>query len=478
MSQQTMSQFASLASRPDPAADTLAHYQALPVAHHQLEEATYGSGPLGVDDVVGWAACLDPSPEVIPINMRSPTRNSYHGRRAWATTLWRELRRQIPSLKFLHLTPLPSSVDQLLNSMRTNSVGKPKDAHVQVYCTTNLIHTPPPCDMVCLQDLAAGAPADHSFFPFSWHLANPQWWDDLGIASLHPTIPPQVHVPDVTHPTFYSTTSLQWYRGASCAPPFISSEPPLRTEALPHPPCGVMGSPDPAPDRVGLSQPPLNFVDGNGYNVLRGLVEARDYEVGWNKVMKAWGSGDEKVVAKHFELLFNAARSEEQAKDPGLPWRWQSKSNLGSGVGGPLFKKFHPHLTEGVPGVGELHPMTPGSVIVASVGSGLQLPHTDVATHPEVLPPHNREVSGCHLSSFLCFSEDYQVAVQAGTALGEVGEVRWDTAELHRGDMLLMEATSRHHGLPALPDSKDGLRGALFNLWTPDPRHKHHQANT
>ena len=41
-----------------------------------------------------------------------------------------------------------------------------------------------------------------------------------------------------------------------------------------------------------------------------------------------------------------------------------------------------------------------------------------------------------------------------------------------------MVATSRHHGLPALPDSKDGLQGALFNLWTPDPRHKHHQPNT
>ena len=133
--------------------------------------------------------------------------------------------------------------------------------------------------MVCLQDLAAGAPADHSFFPFSWHFANPRWWDDLGIAPFHPTIPPQVHVPDVTHPTFYSTTSLQWYRGASCAPPFISSEPPVRTEPLPDPPHGVMGSPNPAPDRVGPSQPPLNFVDGNGYIVVRGLVEARDCEV-------------------------------------------------------------------------------------------------------------------------------------------------------------------------------------------------------
>ena len=35
----------------------------------------------------------------------------------------------------------------------------------------------------------------------------------------------------------------------------------------------------------------------------------------------AWGSGDKKVVAKNFELLFNAARSEDQAKDPELPRR-------------------------------------------------------------------------------------------------------------------------------------------------------------
>ena len=79
MSRQTMSQLASLASRPDPAADTLAHYQALPVSHHQLEEGAYLSGALGVDDVVAWAASLDPSPEVIHIDMRSPTRNSYLG---------------------------------------------------------------------------------------------------------------------------------------------------------------------------------------------------------------------------------------------------------------------------------------------------------------------------------------------------------------------------------------------------------------
>ena len=239
-----------------------------------------------------------------------------------------------------------------------------------------------------------------------------------------------------------------------------------------------MGNPDPAPDRVGPSQPPLNFVDRNGYIVLRGLVEARDCEVGWNKVMKVWGSGDGKVVSKNFELLFNDSRSEDKAWDPELPRRWQSKSTLGSGDGGPLLKKFHPHLTESVPQVGDLHPVTPGSIIVASLGSGAQLPHSDVATHPEVLPPDSRDISGSHLRSFLCLSEDYQVAVHAGTALGEAGEARWDTIQLQRGGMLLMVATSHHHGLPAPPNAKDGLQGALFNLWTPDPRHRHHQPNT
>ena len=56
-----MSQLASLASRPDPAADTLAHYQALPVAHHQLEEATYESEALGVD----FFLCADGKAQVL-----------------------------------------------------------------------------------------------------------------------------------------------------------------------------------------------------------------------------------------------------------------------------------------------------------------------------------------------------------------------------------------------------------------------------
>ena len=98
-------------------------------------------------------------------------------------------------------------------------------------------------------------------------------------------------------------------------PPFISGEPALRTEPFPGPPHGVMDNPHPDPNRVGPSQPPVNFDGGNGYIVLRRLVKAWASEGGSNKVMKAWGSGDEKVVAKNFELLFNSGRSEEQARD-------------------------------------------------------------------------------------------------------------------------------------------------------------------
>ena len=144
MSRQTLSHVASLQSRPDAASDTLAQYQALLVAHHHMEEATYQSGTLAVEDVVAWAASLDPSPEVIHIDLHSPSCNSYLGGKAWSTNLWREIRFRVPSLPFLHLLPQPATMDQLLNAMRINPVGKTKDAHVQVYPTTILVHPPPP----------------------------------------------------------------------------------------------------------------------------------------------------------------------------------------------------------------------------------------------------------------------------------------------------------------------------------------------
>ena len=150
MSQQTSSHLASLQSRPDPAADTLAQYQTLPVAYRQMEEAAYQSGAMGVDGVVGWAASPAPSPDVFHIDLRSRSRNSYLGGKPWATNLCRELCFPLRPLKLLHLPPQPSTIEELLNSMRTNPVGKPKDTHVHVYPTTLSRCSPPSCcDMMC-----------------------------------------------------------------------------------------------------------------------------------------------------------------------------------------------------------------------------------------------------------------------------------------------------------------------------------------
>ena len=43
--------------------------------------------------------------------------------------------------------------------------------------------------------------------------------------------------------------------------------------------------------------------------------------------------------------------------------------------------------------------------------------------------------------------------------------MRWDTIQLQRGDMLLTVAINGHHGIPALRGDRDGLQGALVNLW-------------
>ena len=60
----------------------------------------------------------------------------------------------------------------------------------------------------------------------------------------------------------------------------------------------------------------------------------------------------------------------------------------------------------------------------------------------------------------------------------EAAEVRGDTIQPVRGRMLLMVATNRHHGMTALPGARDGLQRAIFHLWTPDAKHRHHQPNT
>ena len=58
------------------------------------------------------------------------------------------------------------------------------------------------------------------------------------MSPFHPTIQPKAHIPDITHPIFYNTTSLQWFWGSSCPPPPTSFEvnPPSATNPFPTPP--------------------------------------------------------------------------------------------------------------------------------------------------------------------------------------------------------------------------------------------------
>ena len=82
------------------------------------------------------------------------------------------------------------------------------------------------------------------------------------------------------------------------------------------------------PNRVGPSQAPLNFVDGNGYIVLRGVVDANYCEGGVGQGDEGVGQWRREYGGKKFALLFNAGLSQEQATDPALPRRWQSKGSL------------------------------------------------------------------------------------------------------------------------------------------------------
>ena len=158
-------------------------------------------------------------------------------------------------------------------------------------------------------------------------------------------------------------------------------------------------------------------------------MEAKNCKVWWNKVMRAWGGGDKKVVGKLWSCS-TPARVRSRQGILNFPGVGNTKARRVKGWGRPLSRSYTPPLVESVAEVGKLHPMTPGSIILATSGSGPQLPHPDIATHPQALPPYNRHISGCHLSSFLCLSEEYQVRVQVGTALGEAAEVSWDTIRL------------------------------------------------
>ena len=94
---------------------------------------------------------------------------------------------------------------------------------------------------------------------------------------------------------------------------------------------------------------------------------------------------------------------------------------------------------------------------------------------PTCSPPPDRHPSSCHISTFVALSPQYRLNIQAGTALVEATEERWDEVLLEQGEVLVMVSTARHHGLPSPPGQK--MQAALFTQRTPDRRHSGVKAN-
>ena len=79
-------------------------------------------------------------PQMIHVDMRTPERAGWCGKKGWATHLFRELRVALPGLRAVRLIPTGSTVDSLLAIMATHTVGKPKHGLCAIYPTTNLVH--------------------------------------------------------------------------------------------------------------------------------------------------------------------------------------------------------------------------------------------------------------------------------------------------------------------------------------------------
>ena len=174
-------------------------------------------------------------------------------------------------------------------------------------------------------------------------------------------------------------------------------------------------------------------------------------------------------VPQHFDPVYNVKPVEERRKDLALPKRYMSKPSNTSGMASALIKKFINNINNRVPDPFEDLFEMPCSIIVSGAESGDQLPHTDVLTAPDVLPPPDRYPSSCHILTFVALSPQYRINVQAGTALGEATEESWDEVLLRQGEVLVLVGTAPHHGIPSPPGQE--MHGALFTQWTPDRRH-------
>ena len=163
-----MSQIGSL-SLPDPADGTLGHYQGLALRAGTLEEATY-TGVWHWRRWWGGRKGWPPPPQLIHVDMRTPERAGWFGKKGWATHLFWELEVALPGLRAVRLIPTRDTVESLLGIMATHTVGKPKPGLCAIYPTTSLVHCPMRMEMIAINNyFPAGEPqANHSNLPFQW----------------------------------------------------------------------------------------------------------------------------------------------------------------------------------------------------------------------------------------------------------------------------------------------------------------------
>ena len=92
--------------------------------------------------MVEWAKGLDPSPNLIHIDMREPERAGAVPKKGWATHPWQQLQLALPELRAVRLIPAPKTVDSLLGVMSMHGSGKLKSGVCRIYRTNNLVHCP------------------------------------------------------------------------------------------------------------------------------------------------------------------------------------------------------------------------------------------------------------------------------------------------------------------------------------------------
>ena len=296
-----------------------------------------------------------------------------------------------------------------------------------------------------------------SSFPFQWGQVKWDWWSSVCGFPLSTTVHIDHPLKDVSEPTVHRTTSGYWYRGAAQSYPFVVNDPPAATA------CNV------ATENLAVEQQDRMQFPHLGYTVYSGVLDVTDGSLGLpnatDVISNAMADPNGSSV---LDILFNTHPVGELMSNPALPRRYVTKANK-SGVTKETQKALRSafEVFEG-----DFKSLHPGSWYTVASTTGEQRHHRDLRPTPDTLPPPpaNPEVlERAHVSTFVALTH-YSIAIHRGSLYGECRDAVWDTVSLNPGDVLVMAATCRHHGV----DAADGqpFQAALFNLWTPDAARK------